>query len=101
MNIKMDESCEESKINEKLDKPEMLSGLLDAAFTHLNMSYTNKDDKSKARQATLALSDHWRKIGLNITLKAHIMEKHVCMFDVRWGIGDKEELLLNKDTKLG
>ncbi len=84
MKIKKDESCEESKIDEKLDKLEMLSGLLDTAFVHLNISYPNEDDESKARQATLALSDHWRKIGLNITLKARIMEKHVFMFSERW-----------------
>jgi hypothetical protein len=64
----------------------MRSGLLDAAYAHLNFSYPNEEDKSKSRKTTLALSDHWRKVGLDVTLKAHIMGKNVCTFNDKSGI---------------
>ena len=101
MKVKKDENCEDSTIDEKLDELEMTSGLLDAAFAHLNISYPNEDEKYKARQATLALADLWRKVGLNVTLKAHIMEKHVCAFNDKWGIGDKEESFIEQGHQVG
>jgi hypothetical protein len=60
-----------------------------------------KDEAVKAGQATLSLLDHWRKEGPNITLKAHIMEKHVCTFNERWGIGDKVELFIEQGHQVG
>ncbi len=81
LRMKKDESCKDSMINDKLDKLEMISGLLDAAFASLNISYPNEDEKCKASQAVLTLSNYWRMVGLNFTLKAHIMEKHVYLFN--------------------
>jgi hypothetical protein len=75
--------------------------LLDAAFAYLNISYPNDEEKFKAKESVNALSLHWRNVGLNITLKAHIMEKHVCNFNEKWGVGEKEESFIEQDTKLG
>jgi hypothetical protein len=59
----------------------MTLGLLDAAFAHFNISYPDEIEKLKAKESVAALSRHWRKVGLNVTLKEHIMEKHVCNFN--------------------
>jgi alcohol dehydrogenase YqhD (iron-dependent ADH family) len=34
--------------------------------------------KKKARECIAALMNYWRSVGLNVTLKAHVIEKHVC-----------------------
>jgi hypothetical protein len=35
---------------------------------------------------------YWREdAGLSVSLKGHVMEKHVCDFNNEWGVGDKEE----------
>ncbi len=36
--------------------------------------YPTEEDKIKAREAVDALSRHWRKTGLRVTLKAHVVE---------------------------
>jgi hypothetical protein len=81
MRMKKDESCVDSMIYDKPDKLEMILGLLDAAFAHLNISYPIEDEKCKASQAVLALTNYWRMVGLNVTLKSHMMEKYVCLFN--------------------
>jgi hypothetical protein len=96
-----DDRCEDRLINEKLEKMELISGLLDAAFAHLNISYPNGEEKAKANKAVCALLAYWRKVGLNVTLKAHIMEKHVCLFNNKWGIGDKEESFIEQGHQVG
>ena len=77
------------KFKKKLDEFEMTSGLLDAVFAHLHISHPDEIEKLKAKVSVAPLSGHWRNIGLNVTLKAHIMEIHVCNLNEKWGIGDK------------
>jgi len=36
----------------------------------------------------------------NMTLKAHIIGKHVCNFNEKWGIGDKEESFIEQGHNL-
>jgi len=79
----------------------MTLGLLDAAFAHFNISYPDEIEKLKAKESVTALSGHWGKVGLNVTLKAHIMEKHVCNFNEKWGIGEKEESFIKQRHQVG
>jgi hypothetical protein len=65
--------------------------LLDAAFAYLNIYYPTMEEKEKTEEAVKALSSHWRNVGLSVSLKAHVMEKHVCEFNSNYGVGDKEE----------
>ena len=60
-------------IHKKVYEVQQLLGLLDAAFAYLNIYYPNEEEKAKAREAVDALSQYWRKLGLAITLKAHVM----------------------------
>jgi hypothetical protein len=55
MSTKKDDRCEDRLIDEKLEKMELISGLLDAAFAHLNISYPNGEEKAKANKAVCAL----------------------------------------------
>jgi len=57
-------------------------GLLETEFSYLDIYYPTSDEKTKALEAIEALACQWRRIGLNVTLKAHIMEKHVCESNV-------------------
>jgi len=101
MSTKKNDRCEDRLIDEKLEKMELISGLLDAAFAHLKISYPNGEEKAKASKAVCALLAYRRKVGLNVTLKAHIMEKHVCPFNNKWGIGDKEESFIEQGHQVG
>jgi hypothetical protein len=40
-------------------------------------------------------------VGLNVTLKAHIMEKHMCLFNNKWGTGDNEESFIQQGHQVG
>jgi len=101
MRTKKDDRCEDRLINEKLEKMILISGLLDAAFAHLNISYPNGEEKAQANKAVCALLAYWKKVGLNVTLKAHIMEKHLCWFNNKWGMGDKEESFIEQGHQVG
>jgi hypothetical protein len=79
----------------------MTSGLLDAVFAHLHISHPDEIEKLKAKVSVAPLSGHWRNIGLNVTLKAHIMEIHVCNLNEKWGIGEKEESFIEKGHQVG
>jgi hypothetical protein len=78
----------------------MLS-LLDAVFSYFNIYYPASDEKTKVREAVEAPVCHCRRIGLNVTLKGHIMEKHVCEFNDKYGIGDKEESFIEQGHQVG
>jgi hypothetical protein len=78
MTMKKDESFEDSMINDKLDKLEMISGLLDAAFAHLTITYPNEDVKCTASQAVLALSNYWRMVECLILLLKLTTWKDMC-----------------------
>lgn len=98
---KKDASCEDFLIDKTLDEFEITLGLLDAAYAYLNVPFPNEECKSKATKATIALAKHWRSAGFNMTLKAHIIEKHVCNFNEKWGIGDKEESFIEQGHQIG
>jgi hypothetical protein len=76
-------------VHKKIYDVQQLLGLLDAA------------EKANAREAVNALSQHWRKLGLGITLKAHVMEYHLCTFNDKYGIGDKEESFVEQGHQVG
>jgi hypothetical protein len=44
--------------------------------------------------------NYWRSVRLNVTLKALVMKKHVCEFNDRWGIGDKEESFIEQGHQM-
>lgn len=80
---------------------QQLLGLLDAAFAYLNIYYPNELEKQQAREAVTALMQYWRKLGLVITLKAHVMETHVSNFNDKHGVGDKEESFIEQGHQVG
>jgi hypothetical protein len=86
--MKKDSKCECITIDDKLDESEHTLGLLDAAFAYLNVPCPNDKDRKNASEAASAPSNQWRKLGCNITLKTHIMEKYVCELNNKFGIGD-------------
>ena len=98
---KKDESCETDEIQSKIDALEALLGLIDAAFAYLNIDHPTEDEKKKARESVDALSHYWRSVGLSVTLKAHVMEKHVSEFNDKWGIGEKEESFIEQGHQIG
>jgi hypothetical protein len=65
---KRDPSCKIDVVKEKIKFLEqtLTLGLLDALFSYLNV------EKKKSQEAVEALACHWRRIGLNVTLKAHL-----------------------------
>ena len=93
---KKNENCEDTTINKKLKELEQTLGLLDAAFAYLSILHPTDDEKLKAREAVEALSKHWRSIGLSVTLKAHVLECHICDFHEKWGVRDKEESFIEQ-----
>ena len=70
-----DPSCEIDDVQEKIISLEQTLCFLDAVFSYLNIHYPTSDEKTKAREVVKALACHGRRIGLNVRLKAHIMEK--------------------------
>jgi hypothetical protein len=81
---------------------EITLSLLDAAFAYLNILHPTDEEKEKAQQAVKTLIKYWREeAGLSVSLKEHVMEKHVCDFNNAWGIGDKEELFIEQGHQVG
>ncbi len=74
--------------------------MLDAASAYLNLIHPNTNKKQKAREATDTLLATQRKANLSITLKALIMEYHVCDFNKKWGTGDKEESFIEQGHQI-
>jgi hypothetical protein len=84
-----------------MDEIERVLGLLDAAFAYLNICYPNDIEKKQATEAVTTLLHVWGKVGLNIILKAHIMEQHACSFNDKQGVGDKEESFVEQGHQVG
>lgn len=64
--------------------------MLDVAFACLNILHPTDEEKEMAQQAVKTLMKYWREdAGLSVSLKGHVMEKHVCDFNNAWGVGDK------------
>jgi len=97
------ESCyEETEIEGKINTVENALGLLDAAFSYLNLLHPTDDEKQKARLAVNTLMQFWRnKTGLSVSLKGHVMEKHACNFNDACGLGDKEESFVEQGHQVG
>ncbi len=85
----------------KLDRLKATLGLLDAAFAYLNIYRPTSDKKSKTKEALDCLAKHWRHDGLSVTLKAHVLEKHVCDFNEQWRVGDKKESFVEQGHQVG
>jgi hypothetical protein len=98
---KKNETCDNATINEKIKQLEHTLGLLDAAFYYLNIPHPTDDEKAKASQAAEALSKNWRDVGLSVTLKAHVMEKHIVPYNNKYGLGDKEESFIEQGHQIG
>jgi hypothetical protein len=99
---KRDRSCEEIIIYNKVDNFENTLGLLDAAFAYLNILHPTDEEKEMAQQAVKMLMKYWREdAGLSVSLKGHVMEKHVCDFNNTWGVGDKEESFIEQGHQVG
>ncbi len=75
--------------------------MIDATFAYLNIDYPTEDEKKKPRESVDALSHYWRSVGLSVTLKVHVMEKHVSEFNDKWGIGEKEESFIELGHQTG
>jgi hypothetical protein len=99
---KKDECCEQRNIEEKVEIVENTLGLIDAAFSYLNILHPTADEKQKARQAVTTLMNFWRnKTGLRVSLKGHVMEKHACNFNDSCGLGDKEKSFVEQGHQVG
>ena len=57
--------------------------------------------RKKASQDVRALSKHWRSLRRSVTLKAHVMEQHVIVYNNRYGLGDKEETFIEQGHQVG
>jgi len=101
LKAKKDDRCDNAEIQKKMHDFQQLLGLLDAAFAYLNIYYPNELEKQQAREAVTALMQYWRKLGLVITLKAHVMETHVSNFNDKHGVGDKEESFIEQGHQVG
>jgi hypothetical protein len=100
--IKKDECCEQRNIEEKVEIVENTLGLIDAAFSYLNILHPTADEKQKARQAVTTLMNFWRnKTELSVSLKGHVIEKHSCDFNDSCRLGDKEESFLEQGHQVG
>jgi hypothetical protein len=98
---KKEDSCKERNIDEKMETVENTLGLIDAAFSYLNLLYPTEVEK-KAQQDVKTLMYYWRnKSGLSVSLKGHVMEKHVCDFNDSCGVGDKEESFVEQGHQVG
>jgi hypothetical protein len=99
---KKESCCEETEIDKKMDTVENTLGLLDAAFSYLNLLHPTDEEKQKARIAVNTLMQFWRnKTGLSVSLKGHVMEKHACNFNDACGLGDKEESFVEQGHQVG
>ncbi len=101
LQAKMNETCNDTAINKKVKQLEHTLGLLDVAFYYLNIPHPTDEEKIKARYAVEALSKQWWDIRLSVTLKTHVMEQHIVPFHNKYGLGDKEELLIESGHQIG
>jgi hypothetical protein len=56
LEAKRNESCEQDNIIKKINELEHMTGLLDTAFSYLNISNPTDEEKYKA---SLSLEGHW------------------------------------------
>jgi hypothetical protein len=64
--------------------------------------HPTEKEKLQAGEAVSTLMNFWREqLGLSVSLKGHVMEKHVCNFNDAWGIGDKKESFIKQGHQVG
>ena len=68
-----------------------LLGLIDATMAALMVIYPTKEEKDKAHVLSIKTMLLWQSLGFSVTLKAHIVDHHICDFNDKHGIGDKDE----------
>ncbi len=56
--------------------------------------YPNEEERARARIFVKADMMKWRSLDVSITLKAHVLEHHMCDFNDEHGIGDKVEAFM-------
>jgi hypothetical protein len=98
---KIDKKCDDATVHDETNSLQQMLGLLDAAFSYLSILHPNDEEKQKGREAVNALIRDWRKKGLSISLKAHLMEAHTYDFHEKWGVADKEESLIKQGHQIG
>jgi len=99
---KREKICEELTVCKKLDILQNALGLLDAVFAHLNKINPTPEEKLLTREAIQTLMKFWRNtLQMSVSLKGHIMEKHVCDFNDNCGVGDKEESFVEQGHQVG
>jgi len=70
-------------------------------LSYLSILQPTEDEKRMAIEAAKALSNNWRKMGLSIRLKVHVMEAHAFDFHDKWNVGDKEESFIEQGHQIG
>jgi hypothetical protein len=101
LEMKKNETYNNATINSKIKQLELTLGLLDADFHYLNKPHPTNDEKAKSSQAIEALTKHWRDISFSITLKAHVMEQHIVVYNNKYGVGNKEESFTEQGHQIG
>ena len=82
---------------QKMEQVKESLDLLDTAFTYyLNIIGWMDEGKQRARESMSILLAHWKFTGHSVSLKAHVMEKHVCTYNENGVQGIRKNLLLNK-----
>lgn len=57
----------------------------------LMVIYPTKEEKDKAHVLSIKTMLLWQSLGFSVTLKAHIVDHHICDFNDKHGIGDKDD----------
>ena len=85
------EGAPEEYIIETLGNIAELVGIIDAAMAALMVIFPTQEEREKARFLCTKAMMLWRALGFSVTLKAHIIDHHICDFNDEHGIGDKDE----------
>ena len=94
-------SCSAEGVIAKMASLRKLFGLLDAVYGYVNIIEPNTEEKQKLLEAVTSLMASWRENALRLTLKAHLMEHHVCNWNDEHGIGGKDESHIEKGHQEG
>jgi len=97
---KMKDDCMKEMINNTVDDAAATFGLIDAAMSSLLVIYPSDQENMKVRSFVSALMGQWRQMGLSSTLKAHVMEHHICNFNDEHSMVIKMKVLLSCSIKM-
>ena len=90
-NERTKDGCMQEVVDGAVDDSATILGLIDVTMSSVLTAYPMQEEKDKVRSFVSSLMTHWQKMGLNITLKAHLMEHHLGCFNDDHGVGDKDE----------